>query len=1163
MTDPVESIKQSIRYNNGILHNNRSKVIPEFPCGICDFEVKHNDKANLCTECGKWVHIRCSGVSIDEYKERQKRNRDNPELIELESWSCLKCIMLEKAEYTPYMSMTSGELVFMNSVNSMSLCGLIPSDDVISEALKTNCLTNIDDDDEFDECNVDKINSKYYTCEDFFNLNNSKSLNILHSNVNGFLSHAENINEFISHEKNTEFDVICITETSLEDKAVIPDSSIPSDYEPFSTGTLSSKGGTLIFVKKSCDYFEREDLKIQNKEFESVWLEIKVKKGKNVVIGCIYRHPHYKNLDDFSDYMEEIFAKLNKEKKQIYLAGDYNIDLLQYDNNTKCRDFYNLITSNGFLPLITQPTRFSDTTQTLIDNIFTNAFDLDCESGNILIEFADHLTQFASVKKDLGKKSNEPTFILDDSKFDQTVFMEDLSIQNFIQNDDPNAYFLDLNWKYESCVKRHNKFRKLSKKENKSRQKPWMTPKILFKINHRNELFKQKKLDPENLHLKHVYNRFRNSVNRDIKKSKETHYVKYFENCKNNMKKTWKGINELMSSRKKSSNITQIEHNKELITDSKKIVDTFNNFFANVGPEVDKTIPKTPISPLSFLKNRVANNFKFRPTCIKEVMTIVLSLDERKSPGPSDIPIKFLRIAAPILVPHLVNIYNLSLEKGIFPDPMKLAKIIAIFKAGSKLSVTNYRPISLLSVFSKIFEKIVHEQLYTFLIKEAVIYESQFGFQKGRSTLHSLIEIIEKIRDCMESKKYGCGIFIDLKKAFDTVNHEILVQKLEHYGIRGKALDWFNSYLTGRMQFTFCNGKRSELRTITCGVPQGSVLGPLLFLLYINDLPNISSKLKFYLFADDTNIFYEGSNLDVLERTVNKELKKLSLWLNANRLALNISKTNFVIFAAKNKPLQNVTLLINKEAIQQVQYVKYLGILIDSQLTFAQHISSVVKKVSRVTGLMYRIRNCVTNQTMKMIYYSLIYSHLLYGLPIWGNADDVHITPLYTLQKKAIRLILNKDKSIQTLFTLPGEQETHWYIDTFVKPSSSPLFSELGILKLFDVYKVSTLLFVYESLNELNPPQFHSYYNFPYMTRNTAVNRSSNLELPSARTSTYGLKSIKFTGVKLWNELALSERTPPSKNVFKMNMKKRFVNNNTNNNNLITFTRPFVSRWEN
>ena len=774
VTDTTELIKQSIRYNNGILFNKKTKVTPEFPCGICDFEVKHNDKANLCTECGKWAHIRCSGVTIDEYKERQKRNRDNPELIESEPWLCLKCIMMEQAEYSPYISLNNSELINMNSVNSMHLCELIPGENVISEALKTNCLTNSDDDnEEFDEGNVDKINCKYYSCKDFFTHDNSRSLNILHSNVNGFLCHADNINEFINHEKKTDFDAICITETSLsdDDAKKIPKNAIPSGYEPISTGTLSSKGGTTIFIKRSHDSFERDDLKIQTKEYEAVWIEIKVEKGKNILIGCIYRHPHYKNLDEFSEYLEEIFAKLNKEKKQIYIAGDFNIDLLQYEDNNKCRDFYNLVTSNGFLPLITQPTRFTDTTQTLIDNIFTNTFDLDCESGNILIEFADHLTQFASIKKICHSKDNEPTYILDDSKFDQNLFMEDLSIQVFTQNDDPNVYFLDLNWRYESCVKRHNKFRKLSRKENKNKQKPWITPEILIKINHRNSLFKQKKIYPENIHLKQVYNKFRNSVNRDIKKSREKHYVNYFDSCKNNMKKTWKGINELMSSGKKSSNITQIEHNKELITDSKKIVDTFNNFFANVGPEVDKNIPKTPISPLSFLRKRVATDFKFRKTTIKEVMTIVLSLDERKSPGPSDIPIKFLRISAPIIVPHLVNIYNLSFEKGIFPDAMKLAKIIAIFKAGSKLSVTNYRPISLLSVFSKIFEKIVHEQVYTFLIKEAVIYESQFGFQKGRSTLHSLIEIVEKIRECMESKKYGCGIFIDLKSSKESFRY--------------------------------------------------------------------------------------------------------------------------------------------------------------------------------------------------------------------------------------------------------------------------------------------------------------------------------------------------------------------------------------------------------
>ena len=234
------------------------------------------------------------------------------------------------------------------------------------------------------------------------------------------------------------------------------------------------------------------------------------------------------------------------------------------------------------------------------------------------------------------------------------------------------------------------------------------------------------------------------------------------------MKKTWKCINELIRSNSKMSSINQIQHNNVLINDSNLIANTFNNFFANVGPDVDNSIPKTPISPLTFLRDRVLLNFSFQFTNIKKVMTILLLLDDTKSSGPSDIPINILKIAAPIIIPQLVKIFNLSFKHGVFPDLMKLAKIIPIFKSGSKLLVTNYRPISLLSVFSKIFEKLVHQQLYDFMISQAVIYESQFGFQKGRSTLHSLIEIVENIRDCLEQPNYGCGIFIDLKKAFDS-----------------------------------------------------------------------------------------------------------------------------------------------------------------------------------------------------------------------------------------------------------------------------------------------------------------------------------------------------------------------------------------------------------
>ena len=300
---------------------------------------------------------------------------------------------------------------------------------------------------------------------------------------------------------------------------------------------------------------------------------------------------------------------------------------------------------------------------------------------------------------------NIPVYKLDQAKFNEQMFLHDVSTLTFIQTEDPNHAFSELLWKYESCVRRHMPLKKLNNKEKKSQQKPWITHAILVKINHRNEIFKKSKDDPGNAHLKQVYNRFRNSVNKDIKKSKEQYYLGYFEKCKNNMKKTWKGINELIRSSNKSSTINQIHHNNTTINDPTLMSNTYNNFFANVGPEVDKSIPKTPISPLSFLRNRVLTNFSFQTTNITKVMTTLLLLDDNKSSGPSDIPIKILKIAAPIIIPQLVKIFNLSFKKGVFPDLMKLAKVIPIFKSGSKLLVTNYRPISLLSIFSKIFEK--------------------------------------------------------------------------------------------------------------------------------------------------------------------------------------------------------------------------------------------------------------------------------------------------------------------------------------------------------------------------------------------------------------------------------------------------------------------------
>ena len=253
----------------------------------------------------------------------------------------------------------------------------------------------------------------------------------------------------------------------------------------------------------------------------------------------------------------------------------------------------------------------------------------------------------------------------------------------------------------------------------------------------------------------------------------------------------------------------------------------------------------------------------------------------------------------------------------------------------------------------------------------------------------------------MEAGKIGCGIFIDLRKAFDTVNHEILLKKLDHYGIRGNSLNWFKSYLIERKQYVYLNGYSSECKDVSCGVPQGSVVGPLLFLTYINDFLNVPNMLRCYLFADDTNLYYEAEDINDLEKVINKELKRLSQWLSVNRLSLNIDKTNFVVFHPFNKSLpKSITLLINRKAIQEKEYVKYLGVLIDSGLTWKNQIDLISKKVARGIGVMYKIRSFVNPSILVTLYYSIIYPHLLYGIQVWGSACDSYVNRLLILQKK-------------------------------------------------------------------------------------------------------------------------------------------------------------------
>ena len=682
----------------------------------------------------------------------------------------------------------------------------------------------------------------------------------------------------------------------------------------------------------------------------------------------------------------------------------------------------------------------------------------------------------------------------------------------------------------------------------KLRLNPWITAEIRKLVPVRDRLFARKKRDPDNLTVKQAYNRVRNKVKNEIFKSKRSYQKSYFEKYSSDIKKTWEGIRKLVNVKKSTDfTISQLHIKGKIVDDPQCIANSFNNFFANVGPETEKTVPKTPhISPSVYLKNRNQSNFILAHISEQEVLDLINSL-KNKGSGPASIPLDMLKLVADIIVFPLCFILNLSFSSGIFPDALKIAKVIPLHKGGSTQDFNNFRPISLLSIFDKIFEKIMHKKLYDFITYHNILFSKQFGFQKNNSASHSMIDISEIIKETIDNGKFGCGIFIDLKKAFDTVNHNILLTKLEHYGVRGVLLKWFESYLSNRSQYVFCNGVKSDILNITCGVPQGSVLGPLLFLLYINDLPNISSKLNFFLFADDTNIYYESDDLKELEKTVNQELKLLSQWLNVNRLALNVKKTNFVIFRSNRKHVNhNVVLILNRKALSQKDHVKYLGILMDQHLSWKYQVSHVSKKISRGVGILAKLKHYLPNYLLSNIYYCLVYSYLNYGIHAWGSASPSDTKCLLVLQKKAVRILTGNQ-----YFQIYGEPAGPL-------PSSSPLFSKLNFLKFEDIYKLNIAKFVYSTLCNLSPTVFSNWFTYTsdihdHATRTNATIQSDNyfdvgtvtptytLYVHNSRLSKYGDKLVKVYGPLLWNSIPGNIQDASSVQTFKIYLKKYFL----------------------
>ena len=442
----------------------------------------------------------------------------------------------------------------------------------------------------------------------------------------------------------------------------------------------------------------------------------------------------------------------------------------------------------------------------------------------------------------------------------------------------------------------------------------------------------------------------------------------------------------------------------------------------------------------------------------------------------------------PVIAYALVDLINRSFSEGKFPTCLKDANVYPLFKSGNKTNVDNYRSISILPVLSKVFEKVVYERLYDFLEKNNLIYSKQFGFRSNRSTIDALAEITEKRRN--HAFNYTC-ILLDLRKSFDTVNHERSIEKLEKYGVRGVALDWFKSYLTMRRQCVEIDGIRSDFRFILCGVPQGSILGPLLFILYINDLPNIFTILDTYLFADDTNCLHAHNKGEPFN--LNVELTKIPQWMKANGLSLNIKKTQLLSFAKSPHIVE-----LDGEIIENSSFVKYLGLSLDKNFTFKYHIDEIVRKLGRHVFIISKLRHFVQTAILLKYYNVYVKSIIQYGILIYGCTSYNQLKPIYLVQKKIIRLMYFRNK----------------------RTPSENLFESANILDVYKLYLHEVLKFAVKSVSQKHPS---NYLNglFERKTVSSLMTRSVNrgeLDLLSPKNSN-NKNSLKYRGTILLNYL--------------------------------------------
>ena len=944
------------------------------------------------------------------------------------------------------------------------------------------------------------------------NLNlTTKGLKIGHLNIQGLQNKFEQIDLLLNNSHN-EIHIFGLSETKL--KNFHPDSAFTIDnYQLFRKDRFISRerpeqgGGIIVYVKNGVKVERRLDL--ERNEIECVWLEVSPKNSKSFLVGILYRHPNegVQWNEHFEDLMENILAN----QKEIYLLGDFNRDLINENTKTAWLEYMEPF---GLHQKVNFPTRKIAQSQTLIDHIYCNV-EANVSSVNVPeIGLSDHFPIFLTRKTNCTEpKFSHHTITYRSFKFfNEQMFINDLQsapwdvIKIF---DDTNDALETWSSMFIEIVDKHLP---LKTHRVKYKQQPkWLTPEIIEAMKTRDR-FKALNDDPQ-------YKSWRNKVVNLIKQSKKSQFTAIIDENNNNPSSVWKLFKEIgVNKQKSNASIPTIKIDGKETDDQTAMANAFNRFFVSIASDIKEPIENSNFEKLkAFCDSKVPEETVFSiPEVSKEYIEKFLKhIDVSKATGCDNIGPRLLKIAASHIAESVTYICNQSIKTSNFPEKWKEAKVTPLHKGGPKDDINNYRPISILPVISKILEKHVHDSLMAFLTQFQLLHKNQSGFRPNHSCETALSGMLCNWLDSINNGSLIGVVMIDFKKAFDLVDHSLLLKKLEHYKLSNDTMSWFASYLSSRKQKVSLNNIRSDDEIITDGVPQGSILGPLLFLMFINDLPLYTDSVNTDFYADDTTLYISGETLEIIERNLQVALDCLAKWCKCNGMVINTTKTKVMLMTTHQKRASlingQLSLQLNDNELNMITNDKVLGIIIDHNLTWSQHVDKVCKKVTTNLWLLARINEFLTIPHRIQFYKSYVQPHIDYCNTVWGGTSQINLDRIFRLQKRACKIIL--DYNVENVLES---------------------MEELKILSIYDRLYLRRAKFMYKVSKNDCPPYINELFHERIPNENLPTLRSlSGHSFVTPRPHKEIFKqSLAYSGPIIWNSLPSSLKSLDSTNKF-------------------------------